>query len=61
MTAALAATINLCQCCRCGGPHEGLRLKKLSRPSSIGILVFTHWAMCPIAGEPILVAFAETP
>jgi len=42
-------------CARCGGVHYDLEFKLLTFPmeDSSG-LVWTHWALCPTNGEPIL-------
>lgn len=37
-------------CARCGGTHEKIDAKELSNHST-----FTHFAMCPNKGEPIMV------
>lgn len=39
-------------CPRCDNNHEALEVKRLTRPSE----GFSHFAMCPNLGEPILVA-----
>ena len=41
------------RCARCGGEHEAIEVKALTRPGE----PYTHWATCPANGEPILVAF----
>lgn len=40
-------------CARCGGQHEGLSFRPLSRPTD-----WTHWAPCPENGEPIMLKIA---
>lgn len=47
--------IDLDRCGRCGAGHPGLELRKLSHPADTGRgIIFTHWAPCPVNGEPIL-------
>jgi hypothetical protein len=41
-------------CARCDGDHEDLELHRLSNHEK-----YTHWAMCPVLGQPILVAVIE--
>ncbi len=44
-------------CPRCGEPHKNLGYKQFKiAPASLAgtMVVATHWAMCPIMGEPIL-------
>jgi hypothetical protein len=51
---------NVRNCVRCGGAHEKLEFKALSRPSD----GFQLWAFCPATGEPSLVRLgggAHTP
>lgn len=50
-------------CARCGQTHTGLEAKRFVRPifDDDGYdLVFTHWATCPITGDPILIADRPT-
>ena len=45
----------LTKCARCGGTHENLLFRKLRRPHVDGLNeAWTHWALCPVSGEPIL-------
>lgn len=44
------------QCARCGGTHLKLLFSQLTRP--IEETSFTHWAMCPMFFEPILLSKA---
>lgn len=39
-------------CPRCDNNHESLEVKRLTRPAD----GFSHFAMCPNLGEPILIA-----
>ena len=48
-------------CARCGGHHEGLTAKPFEMPmdwmstEKNDRYRFTHWTMCPVTNEPILV------
>jgi len=44
-------TISLSNCARCGGAHEQLEVKPLDNPPDR----YTHFAMCPISQQPIMV------
>ena len=43
-------TVTLMGCVRCEKGHKDLVFRKLKRPQDD----FTHWAMCPTTGEPLL-------
>lgn len=43
-------TINVNNCARCAGNHNNLRCEPLSHPTT-----HTHYAICPVTEEPILV------
>lgn len=47
-------------CARCGGDHAGLAFRKLVHPipSAVGG-DFTHFALCPLRGEPILMRLSD--
>jgi hypothetical protein len=49
-------TIAVNQCARCGENHPPLSFKRayLTPDDSPGILAWTHWALCPTTGDPIL-------
>jgi len=47
------ARVDLIECARCGLPHRHLVVSRLGRPC----LEYTHWAPCPVTGEPVLVRF----
>ena len=51
------------QCARCGKDHAEVGMFPLSRPvvDDAGGVVGTHWARCPVNGEPILMTFDATP
>lgn len=50
-------------CARCGGSHEGIVARRMARPFAPaeafdpqrGQLTWTHWALCPTNGDPILI------
>jgi hypothetical protein len=50
---------NIDNCSRCGGRHDELEAKKFDRPhaceENIQTRTWTHWAMCPTSGDPIMV------
>lgn len=53
--------IDLEGCARClGDGHPGLEFRRLTHPADTtrGI-IFTHWATCPVNGEPIFYAKLE--
>lgn len=48
-------------CARCGGNHDGVEWKPLTRPiidndATVGRVVWSQWTPCPTNGEPILQA-----
>jgi len=48
-------TINVVKCARCGQDHAQLRFERLLNPPSD----ISHWAACPVTGQPILLRFTE--
>lgn len=50
----MAEVIHCQKCPRCEGEHRQLPVKRLSKPTYDG---FTHWAVCPVTGDPILFSF----
>jgi hypothetical protein len=45
-------------CARCSGDHVGILARPLTipfAPAEAAPLIWTHWAPCPVNGEPILV------
>lgn len=59
-------TVDLHGCARCHGDgHTGLTFKPLTHPMEaepgVEAYTFTHWAMCPSNGEPILMRISEKP
>jgi hypothetical protein len=50
--------VSIKRCARCGGDHLSLIFTPLSNPPH----EFTHWAMCPVSKEPILMkSIPDTP
>lgn len=50
-------TIDMEGCARCEGPaHTNMTFRRLLRPVVLGGGEATHWAMCPVTSEPILMA-----
>lgn len=49
-------------CARCGGDHENVGFKPLTKPipGNDESVLWTHWAPCPTNGEPILQATVPT-
>lgn len=45
-------------CARCNGSHDALLFRTLSSPMDFGAgegrTIYTHWALCPDNGEPII-------
>ena len=57
-------TIDLVGCARClGEGHEGLIFQPLTHPVEFDLELmqenFTHWALCPTNGEPILMSVTK--
>ena len=48
----------LCHCSRCDGTHDNVVFSKLTHPIIVDEdkAPFTHWASCPVNGEPIIVS-----
>lgn len=45
------------RCPRCGQAHD-LKFRPLQRPiQSYGSQLFSHWAPCPVTGEPIVISY----
>lgn len=52
--------MNVTVCSRCEGSHSDLELKEFQIPvEDDDYLLFNYWAMCPTAGEPILILVEE--
>lgn len=47
--------VSIQSCARCGQDHTNLEFKQFTNPveDSDGTM-WTHWALCPVNGEPIL-------
>lgn len=54
--AAETFVTDLVGCARCEGEgHNGITFEPLLRPVEFdGVLVATHWALCPLTREPIM-------
>lgn len=48
----MTVTTNISNCARCGGNHVAMKFEPLKRAMVEHSL--THWAMCPITQEPVL-------
>lgn len=57
--AVTPVAMDLNGCARCDGEgHKGLVFLPLDHPVEVdGREVFTHWALCPENGEPILMGY----
>lgn len=53
--------MNVRNCARCNGNHDDLVFRPLLQPilDDEGKAVWTHWALCPTTGEPILMVEVE--
>lgn len=52
--------LDIVGCARChGGGHDGLEFRRLTHPLDAGEYHFTHWAMCPLILEPILLTIMD--
>lgn len=52
--ATLVDTITNCP--RCGGDHGEMAAARLTYPLRAQPYDYSHWALCPISGEPIMIA-----
>lgn len=54
-------TTDVGRCARCGGDHSLLSFSPFTNPieESDGSVMWTHWALCPVNGEPILLATVD--
>jgi hypothetical protein len=48
-------------CARCGGTHEDIEMKTITRPVLICNIMFNYFAMCPNTNEPIVIEVKEKP
>lgn len=56
--------INIKNCSRCGGTHEGVEPIALAHPFAppeAGGLAWTEWAPCPTNGQPIMIGVVGDP
>lgn len=52
---------NVNGCARCGGDHEGLPFHSFNNPpTDLGGNMPPRWAMCPVLGQPIIMAISTT-
>lgn len=51
--------VDVTACARCDCNHSGLTFKPFQRIVGLGDQRLTHWAMCPMTGEPILLGQRE--
>lgn len=57
---AQTITLDLIGCARCGEDHKEITYTRLTRPLEIGsTLVFSHWAPCPVNGEPVMLSIVH--
>ena len=56
-------TLDLNGCARCHGEgHKAITFEPLVYPVELGgEESFTHWALCPVNGEPILLRYVDVP
>lgn len=48
-------------CARCAQSHGPLTFTELRRPSVTGQVSWTHWALCPVTGEPVMYGLDPAP
>lgn len=46
-------------CARCGADHSRMTFTKLRTPGQPPHPRWTHWAVCPATGEPIMMTIQE--
>jgi hypothetical protein len=46
--------VGVVNCARCGSNHEPLVFKRLTYAIEPNMGGFTHWTMCPMTKEPIM-------
>lgn len=46
-------------CARCDGDHKSLSFKEMRSPIECGSVDLTHWAVCPVTGDPVLLRIIE--
>lgn len=52
---------SITSCARCGNDHESLLFKEMKRPIPDGEddVPWTHWALCPVSKDPILLCIMQ--
>jgi hypothetical protein len=55
MTTPQITVKHIKNCARCSGEHEDLMCASFTRPVAKESGGYTHWALCPNTGEPILI------
>lgn len=48
---------NITECARCGENHDKMTFNKFTKPSGKN----THWGMCPVVNEPLLMYSTPKP
>lgn len=48
--------LRVIKCARCSGNHD-VSFQKFKKPMTIGALTFTHFGLCPVTNEPIMMYF----
>lgn len=51
--------VNVTGCSRCGGEHREVKFLPFVKPPSYLGLTWTHWAICPETGDPVMLRPAE--
>lgn len=49
-------------CARCDGDHDAMKFQPFTRPAFVGAtgeVYASHWAPCPVTGEPLLLEILE--
>jgi hypothetical protein len=53
-------SISVVNCARCDTTHESLVFKRFLSPvRRCDTLLYTHWSICPVTREPILLRVTE--
>lgn len=52
---------DLVGCPRCAGAHPGLGYRRFTRVADPAAARFPFWALCPVTGEPLLLAADQAP
>lgn len=53
--------VNVILCARCQQDHRDLPFQPLLRPMVVGPVTLTHWSICPVQREPILMQTKDQP